>query len=83
MPAFLGAAGFCRPWIAAFAELAKPILNSTHQDQAEPLPWTAHQTAAFEKLKRTLLTAPAPGLPKCDQPFTYTYLKEKEPPLRH
>ena len=58
MRAFLGAVGFCRPWIAASGELAKPLLNSMHQDQAEPLQWNVDQMTAFEKLKTSLINGP-------------------------
>ncbi|KAK4808275.1 hypothetical protein QYF61_020756 [Mycteria americana] len=81
MRAFVGAVGCCRPWIAALGELVKPILNSIHQDQAEPLQWRADQMAAFEKLKRALLAAPALGLQMMINLLPYTYMKEKVPPL--
>lgn len=77
MQAFLGAVGSYRPWIAAFGELAKPLLNSIHQDQAKPLQWNVDQMTAFEKLKRALLTAPTLGLPNDDKHFTL-YIHERE-----
>ncbi|CAD7676918.1 unnamed protein product [Nyctereutes procyonoides] len=65
---FLGSAGFCRLWIPGFAEMAAPLYPLTKSNT--PYHWGKEQQLAFDKIKRTLLTAPALSLPDVTKPFT-------------
>jgi hypothetical protein len=61
-------AGYCWLWILGYAELAKPLYEAT-KDKA-PWAWEPDQQKVFEKLKTTLLRAPALVLPDPLKPFT-------------
>ncbi|XP_064929372.1 protein NYNRIN-like isoform X1 [Columba livia] len=76
MRAFLGQAGFCRPWILGFSELARPLIETTKDKAPEPIVWTPELSDAFASLKQALVTAPALGLPNYSKPFTL-YATEK------
>lgn len=67
MQALLGAVGFCHPWIAAFEEMAKPLLQIIAQDAAEAIHWTTDKVKTFKLLKQA---APALGLRDCSKQFT-------------
>ncbi|XP_060126935.1 uncharacterized protein LOC132591616 [Zootoca vivipara] len=66
---FLGMAGFCRSWIAGYAELTKPLTAMTRQDHPDKLQWSEEAYASFERIKRELRSAPALGLPDYRIPF--------------
>nr|XP_034959492.1 uncharacterized protein LOC118079431 [Zootoca vivipara] len=66
---FLGMAGFCRSWIAGYAELTKPLTAMTRQDHPDKLKWNEEAYASFERIKRELRSAPALGLPDYRIPF--------------
>ncbi|XP_060138754.1 uncharacterized protein LOC118079431 [Zootoca vivipara] len=66
---FLGMAGFCRSWIAGYAELTKPLTAMTRQDHPDKLQWNEEAYASFERIKRELRSAPALGLPDYRIPF--------------
>ncbi|XP_064898976.1 uncharacterized protein LOC135576574 [Columba livia] len=76
MRAFLGQAGFCRPWILGFSELARPLIETTKDKAPEPIVWMPELSDAFASLKQALVTAPALGLPNYSKPFTL-YATEK------
>ncbi|XP_060130010.1 uncharacterized protein LOC132592048 [Zootoca vivipara] len=62
-------AGFCRSWIAGYAELTKPLTAMTRQDHPDKLQWNEEAYASFERIKRELRSAPALGLPDYRIPF--------------
>jgi hypothetical protein len=61
-------AGYCRPWILGYAELAKPLYEAT-KDKAL-WAWGPDQQKGFEELKTALLRAPALALPDPLKLFT-------------
>lgn len=70
---FLGVANFCRPFIAGFASVAKPLTDLTqakHGSKSASLQWNADAQRAFTELKRRLSEAPALAIPDEDKPFT-------------
>ncbi|XP_043363215.1 uncharacterized mitochondrial protein AtMg00860-like, partial [Dermochelys coriacea] len=67
--AFLGAAGFCRPWIVGFGELIKPLVQATTSSTLDPISWTMERETAFTAVKKALVTAPALGFPDYGKPF--------------
>ncbi|XP_042645101.1 protein NYNRIN-like [Tyto alba] len=69
MRAFLGQAGYCRPWILGFSEIAKPLVETTKDVSPEPIPWTEELETAFMSMKTALVNAPALGLPDYKKPF--------------
>ncbi|XP_042652058.1 protein NYNRIN-like [Tyto alba] len=69
MRAFLGQAGYCRPWILGFSEIAKPLVETTKDVSPEPIPWTKELETAFMSMKTALVNAPALGLPDYKKPF--------------
>uniref|UniRef100_A0A669QIP1 Reverse transcriptase/retrotransposon-derived protein RNase H-like domain-containing protein n=1 Tax=Phasianus colchicus TaxID=9054 RepID=A0A669QIP1_PHACC len=75
MRAFLGQAGFCRPWILGYSELIKPLTETTREQAVEPIPWTDELQTAFPSVKQALMSAPALGLPDYSKPF-YLYVTE-------
>ena len=70
MRAFLGQAGFCRPWIIGYSEIVKPLQEATKDQAIEPIPWTDEMQQAFQAIKQALVSAPALGLPDYGKPFT-------------
>ena len=64
---FLGLANFNRRFIPHYAELTKP-LTEILSDKVRYI-WTDKQQQAFEKIKATLSSAPALGLPDFRKPF--------------
>lgn len=71
MKTFLGMTGYCRQWIIDYASLAAPLQDiSKPSICTAPLTWSPQADEAFAKLKQTLLSAPALGLPDYDQTFT-------------
>ncbi|KAK4806904.1 hypothetical protein QYF61_012625 [Mycteria americana] len=71
----LEGARFCQPWIAAFEEMTKPLIQITAQDAGEPIHWTTEKVKTFKLLKQA---APALGLPDYGKPYTLLYMKGKE-----
>nr|XP_048705192.1 LOW QUALITY PROTEIN: uncharacterized protein LOC125636293 [Caretta caretta] len=66
--AFLGAAGFCRPWILAFGELVKLLVQATTTSNPS-CSLDPEMEAAFASTKKALISAPALGLPDYGKPF--------------
>jgi hypothetical protein len=64
---FLGLCMYYRRFISGFANIAKPLTKLTEQKQ--PFQWTSEVEAAFQKLKRTLCSAPILAYPHPDQRF--------------
>lgn len=67
--ALLGVLGFCRPWIPAFGELTKPLVQLTAKDQPDPIEWTKELANTHKRIKQTLASAPALGLPNYEKLF--------------
>ncbi|CAM5079131.1 unnamed protein product [Eretmochelys imbricata] len=68
--AFLGAAKFCRPWVVAFEELVKPLVQATTTLTLDPVSWTPEIKNAFKSVKKALISAPALGFPNYSKPFS-------------
>ncbi|CAM4712260.1 unnamed protein product [Lepidochelys kempii] len=66
----LGASGYCRAWIPAYAELVHPLTDLLLDSVPEPLPWTTLHNNALTALKQALTSAPALGRPDYAKPFT-------------
>ncbi|WVZ70875.1 hypothetical protein U9M48_019505 [Paspalum notatum var. saurae] len=64
---FLGLAGYYRRFIENFSKIAKPM-TSLLEKNAE-LRWTSAQQAAFDELKKRLITAPVLTLPDHQKKF--------------
>ena len=70
---FLGCTGFCRQWICEYANLAQPLSDIVHEHgltATDYLTWTPEAINSFEKLKETLASAPALGIPDLTKEFT-------------
>jgi hypothetical protein len=67
-PRVPGDGGLLPLWILGYAELAKPLYETT-KDKA-PWAWGPDQQKAFKELKTALLRAPALALPDPLKPFT-------------
>ncbi|XP_050769787.1 uncharacterized protein LOC127027997 [Gymnogyps californianus] len=65
---FLGMAGWCRLWIMNFGLIAEPLYEAI-QGGGNLLVWTQECRDAFTKLKQTLMSAPALGLPNLEKLF--------------
>lgn len=81
MLAFLGMAGFSRPWICEFALRVQPLRDMIRAaDQSRPsapLVWTPEALAAFVDIKKALITAPALANPDYAKPF-HLYVSERK-----
>ncbi|KAK4805208.1 hypothetical protein QYF61_005376 [Mycteria americana] len=66
---FLGAVGFCRPWIPESGELTRSLTEATRTEEIEPSAWGPEREQAFKMIKGALASAPALGLPECTNPF--------------
>ena len=64
---FLGLAGFYRPFIYKYGQLAAPLSNLTRKDV--PFRWGEEEQRAFAILKERLVTAPILIFPDFDKPF--------------
>lgn len=74
MQAFLGMAGWCRLWISNYGLLVKPRYEVLKAAEKGTIIWTESARAAFKELKRSLMSAPALGLPDLTKPFElFTY----------
>ncbi|XP_041355427.1 uncharacterized protein LOC121373051 [Gigantopelta aegis] len=67
---FLGLIGYYRKFIDTFSEIAAPLTDMTKNSQSKVLQWTETTTAAFEKLKEKMSSAPVLKLPKLGERFT-------------
>lgn len=65
---FLGMTGWCRLWIYNYGMIAKPLYDLIKESQIK-INWTGEAKAAFKRLKRELMEAPALGLPDVSKPF--------------
>ncbi|XP_077644845.1 uncharacterized protein LOC144247578 [Lonchura striata] len=65
---FLGMAGWCRLWIYNYGIIVKPLYELLKKTRLK-IEWTAEARAAFKKLKKELMKAPALGLPDVSKPF--------------
>ncbi|XP_031950803.1 uncharacterized protein LOC116437266 [Corvus moneduloides] len=65
---FLGMTGWCRLWIYNYGLLVKPFCALVAEGNRD-LQWTKEATQAFNQLKKTLMSAPALGLPAVSKPF--------------
>lgn len=69
---FLGFTGFCRLWNPGFAEITKPLYETTRE--TENFTWTQDYQKAFDNIKQALLSTPALGLLNIMKPFhLYVY----------
>ncbi|KAM7077745.1 uncharacterized protein J5F26_016218 [Ciconia maguari] len=66
---FLGAVGFCRPWIPGLGELTRSLTEATRNEEIEPIAWGPEREQAFKTIKGALASAPALGLPDYTKPF--------------
>lgn len=73
MSEFLGTARFCHLWSPGFAEIAKPLYETT-KDKLNFV-WTKDRQRAFDILKQRLLETSALGLPDTSKPF-YLFMDE-------
>ena len=67
--ALLGILGYCRPWIPSFADITRPWVEKTGKNEPEVNEWTGTDQAAWGKIKRLLISAPALGLPDYEKVF--------------
>ncbi|XP_041357466.1 uncharacterized mitochondrial protein AtMg00860-like [Gigantopelta aegis] len=67
---FLGLIGYYRKFIENFSEIAAPLTDMTKNSRSKVLQWTETTTAAFEKLKEKMSSAPVLKLPKLGERFT-------------
>lgn len=81
MLAFLGMAGFSRPWICEFALRVQPLrdmIKAADQSQPNaPLVWTPEALATLADIKMALMTAPALANPDYSKPF-HLYVSERK-----
>jgi hypothetical protein len=56
--------------------LAKPFYEATKQGEQESMVWGEEQEKAFKEIKRTLINAPALGLPDVMKPSSYVYMRD-------
>ncbi|GAB0207748.1 protein NYNRIN-like [Grus japonensis] len=66
---FLGIVGWCRLWIANYGLIVKPSYELLKNSPPEHLEWDDSTRNAFKQLKRTLMKAPALGLPDLTKTF--------------
>lgn len=63
---FLGLTGYYRRFIQHYAQLAAPLTDQLKKDNFR---WTEEATAAFNKLKEVMLSAPVLAIPNFSIPF--------------
>ncbi|GAB0209338.1 protein NYNRIN-like [Grus japonensis] len=66
---FLGTVEWCRLWIANKGVILKPLYELRKNSPPEHLEWDDSTRNAFKQLKRTLMKAPALGLPDLTKTF--------------
>jgi hypothetical protein len=64
---FLGLANYYRRFIEGFADVAEPLHRLTGKHAT--FKWEEEQQAAFDELKKRLVTAPVIAQPRLDRPF--------------
>ena len=67
LPAFLGKCGYCRRFIADYANISAPLVQYTQRDQHEGIPHLHQDTAAvraFHAMKQRLMSAPILAYPQ-------------------
>ena len=64
---FLGHAGFYRRFIKDFSKISKPLCNLLEKDV--PFKFDDECLAAFETLKKSLITAPVITAPDWKEPY--------------
>jgi hypothetical protein len=69
LQSFLGLCNYLRRYIANYAELVKPLTDLTLKGIPLILPWNDEHTVTFNKLKQSLMTAPALKMPDVTKPF--------------
>lgn len=71
---FLGMCLYCRTFIPSYSEIEGPLrdLISTKGSSSSKLSWTADAEAAFVRMKQSLQTMPALGIPDPSKPFVQT-----------
>lgn len=62
----MGLTGYYRRFIHRYAQLATPLTNQLRKDS---FAWTENATAAFDKLKEIMLSAPVLAIPNFTLPF--------------
>lgn len=66
---FLGMSQFCRQWIPGFSAITIPLQQLISQNMPDKVEHTPESMAAFEKIKMSLISAPALGIPDYEKPF--------------
>ena len=66
---FLGLTGYYRRFIANYATVAQPLTKLTSKEYCNNFVWTDECTAAFDKLKQLLCSAPILCYPDFDREF--------------
>ncbi|XP_029436901.1 LOW QUALITY PROTEIN: uncharacterized protein LOC115078247 [Rhinatrema bivittatum] len=77
--AFLGAAGYCRIWIANFALLAQPLYDKLRgpETESQPFDWEPQELKHLDQIKEALSSPPALGLPDVTKSF-HLFVDEKK-----
>ncbi len=65
---FLGLAGYYRPFMKGFSQIAAPLTQLLKKDST--FHWDAPQQKSFESLKLALVSAPVLQFPDYSKPFT-------------
>ena len=68
---FLGFCSYYRRFIANYSHVAKPLTKLTEKNQK--FNWTTECSAAFERLKHLLITAPILAHPDFRKPFHFRH----------
>ena len=76
LKAILRETGFCRQWIPCYGEITKPLIALTRDSVPEPLRLEPEYLSALSNLKKSILSAPALGIPDYNKPFTL-YVHER------
>ena len=66
---FLGLSGYYRRFIPNYATVAQPLTKLTSKEYCNNFVWTHECTAAFDKLKQLLCSAPILSYPDFDREF--------------
>jgi hypothetical protein len=67
---FLGLTNYFRKFILGYSSIAKQLTALLNKTAAANWAWTTIHTAAFERLKQSLLEAPVLAMPDYSRPFT-------------